>query len=257
MSRSWGRCQPISAERYGVHDELGVVGCRIASHARILVVDDEPQVTRVLTHVLTGHGYEVETANGGEEALARITPSLPELVIADLNMTHMDGLELCRRIRARSTVPIIVVSAAAEEATKVEALDAGADDYLTKPFGMEELLARVRARLRRPGGGLEDTSFDVGDFHVDVPTRQVVVRGQEVRMTPTEFDLLVYFAHHPNVVLTYGVLLKAVWGNAGYAKPEYVRTFIAQLRKKVEADPSHPKYFVTEAWMGYKFRPHG
>jgi two-component system KDP operon response regulator KdpE len=214
-------------------------------------------VTRLLSLVLTDHGYEVETAQDGEAALARVTPSSPQLVITDLKLSHMDGLELCRRIRARSTVPIIVVSAAAEVATKVDALDAGADDYLTKPFSMDELMARVRARLRRPGGGLEDASFDVGDFHLDIASRQVVVRGQEVRLTPTEFELFVYFAHHPNVLLTYGILLQAVWGNAGYAKPEYVRIFIGQLRKKLEADPSHPRYLVTEAWMGYRFHPHG
>jgi two-component system KDP operon response regulator KdpE len=226
--------------------------------SRVLVVDDEPQITRVLKTVLTSQGYQVRTAAEGESALSSLGEWHPELVITDLYMPRMDGVELCRRIRAVSAVPIIVLSVKGEERTKVEALDSGADDYVTKPFGTDELLARVRAALRRGAGQSEEaTSLDVGDFRIDLDGRRVHIRGNEVRLTPKEFDLFVYLARHPNRVLTHRTLLEAVWGEASQEQPEYLRVFMGQLRKKLEADPSNPRYLVTEPWVGYRFNPAG
>jgi two-component system KDP operon response regulator KdpE len=228
-----------------------------AESSRVLVVDDEPQITRVLRTVLTSQGYQVRTAAEGEAALSNFAEWRPELVITDLYMPHMDGVELCRRIRAISTVPIIVLSVKGEERTKVEALDSGADDYVTKPFGIDELLARVRAALRRGGAESDVPSFDAGDFRVDLEARRVHVRGQEVRLTPKEFELFVYLARHPNRVITHRTLLEAVWGEASQEQPEYLRVFMGQLRKKLEPDPSNPRYLVTEPWVGYRFNPNG
>jgi two-component system KDP operon response regulator KdpE len=223
---------------------------------RVLVVDDEPQITRVLRTVLTSQGYEVRTAAEGEAALANFREWRPELVITDLFMPHMDGVELCKRIRAMSNVPIIVLSVKGEERTKVEALDSGADDYVTKPFGIDELLARVRAALRRGAGETDTTAIDAGDFKVDLDSRRVHARGSEVRLTPKEFDLFVYMARHPNRVISHRTLLEAVWGEASQEQPEYLRVFMGQLRKKLEPDPSNPRYLVTEPWVGYRFNPH-
>jgi len=228
-----------------------------AEKSRVLVVDDEPQITRVLRTVLSSQGYQVRTAAEGEAALSSFVEWRPELVITDLYMPHMDGIELCRRIRAMSTVPIIVLSVKGEEKTKVEALDSGADDYVTKPFGIDELLARVRAALRRGGGEAEMASFDAGDFRVDLESRRVHAHGQEIRLTPKEFDLFVYMARHPNRVITHRTLLEAVWGEASQEQPEYLRVFMGQLRKKLEPDPANPKYLVTEPWVGYRFNPNG
>ncbi len=226
--------------------------------SRVLVVDDEPQITRVLRTVLTSQGYQVRTAGEGESALSSFMEWHPELVITDLFMPRMDGLELCRRIRAVSTVPIIVLSVKGEEGTKVEALDSGADDYVTKPFGMDELLARVRAALRRATSSAgEKPAFDVGEFRVDLEGRRVHVRGNEVRLTPKEFDLFLHFARHPNRVITHRTLLEAVWGEASQEQPEYLRVFMGQLRKKLELDPSNPRHLVTEPWVGYRFNPSG
>ena len=225
--------------------------------SRVLVVDDEPQITRVLKTVLSSQGYQVRTAAEGESALSSLADWHPELVITDLYMPRMDGVELCRRIRAVSGVPIIVLSVKGEERTKVEALDSGADDYVTKPFGADELLARVRAALRRAGSSKEGTSLEVGDFRIDLDGRRVHIRGNEVRLTPKEFDLFVFLARHPNRVLTHRTLLEAVWGEASQEQPEYLRVFMGQLRKKLEADPSNPRYLVTEPWVGYRFNPAG
>ena len=225
--------------------------------SRVLVVDDEPQITRVLRTVLSSQGYQVRTAGEGEAALSSFNEFRPELVITDLFMPHMDGLELCRRIRSMSNVPIIVLSVKGEERSKVEALDSGADDYVTKPFGIDELLARVRAALRRGGSDAEVASFDVGDFRVDLEGRRVHAHGNEVRLTPKEFDLFVYMARHPSRVLTHRTLLEAVWGEASQEQPEYLRVFMGQLRKKLEVDPSNPRYLVTEPWVGYRFNPNG
>ena len=229
----------------------------VAEKSRVLVVDDEPQITRVLRTVLTSQGYQVRVAAEGEAALSSLSEWRPELVITDLYMPRMDGVELCRRIRAVSAVPIIVLSVKGEERTKVEALDSGADDYVTKPFGIDELLARVRAALRRSGADADIASFDVGEFRVDLESRRVHARGQEIRLTPKEFDLFVYMARHPNRVITHRTLLEAVWGEASQEQPEYLRVFMGQLRKKLEPDPSNPKYLVTEPWVGYRFNPTG
>jgi two-component system, OmpR family, KDP operon response regulator KdpE len=230
-----------------------------AENSRVLVVDDEPQITRVLKTVLSSQGYDVRTAPEGESALANFKEWSPELVITDLYMPHMDGVELCRRIREMSSVPIIVLSVKGEERTKVDALDSGADDYVTKPFGIDELMARVRAALRRSGGPAtqEPASFEAGDFRIDMDARRVHTRGNEVRLTPKEFDLFVYMARHPNRVLTHAALLEAVWGQASQEQPEYLRVFMGQLRKKLEPDPSNPRYLVTEPWVGYRFNPKG
>ncbi len=225
--------------------------------SRVLVVDDEPQITRVLRTVLTSQGYQVRTAAEGESALTNFAEWRPELVITDLYMPRMDGVELCRRIRAVSNVPIIVLSVKGEERTKVEALDSGADDYVTKPFGIDELLARVRANIRRANGEGEAASLDAGDFRVDLDARRVHVRGSEVRLTPKEFELFLYMARHPSRVLTHRTLLEAVWGEASQEQPEYLRVFMGQLRKKLEPDPSNPRYLVTEPWVGYRFNPKG
>ncbi len=230
-----------------------------AETSRVLVVDDEPQITRVLKTVLSSQGYDVRTASEGERALVDLREFQPELVITDLYMPHMDGVELCRRIRATSTVPIIVLSVKGEERSKVEALDSGADDYVTKPFGIDELMARVRAALRRRGTPAVDepSSFEAGDFRVDMDARRVHTQGREVRLTPKEFDLFVYMARHPSRVLTHAALLEAVWGQASQEQPEYLRVFMGQLRKKLEPDPSNPRYLVTEPWVGYRFNPKG
>jgi two-component system KDP operon response regulator KdpE len=229
-----------------------------AEGAKVLVVDDEPQITRVLRTVLLSQGYQVRTAAEGETALSSFREWNPELVITDLYMPHMDGIELCRRIRAQSSVPIIVLSVKGEEQTKVEALDCGADDYVTKPFGIDELMARVRAALRRGGGSTEEpASFELGDFRIDLDARRVHAHGNEVRLTPKEFDLFVYMARRPNRVLTHASLLEAVWGEASQEQPEYLRVFMGQLRKKLEPDPSNPRYLLTEPWVGYRFSPKG
>jgi len=226
-------------------------------HRRILVVDDEPQITRVLRTSLSSQGYDLRVANDGETALEIMKDWTPDLVITDLSMPNMDGLELSRRIRAKLTVPIIVLSVKGEERTKVQALDAGADDYVTKPFGMEELLARVRANLRRrPGPGSDAPAvIDSGDFHIDSGAHRVTVRGREVHLTPKEFELLAYLARNPNKVVTHRTLLAAVWGGNSTEQVEYLRVFVGQLRRKLESGPNSRRYILTEPWVGYRFEP--
>jgi two-component system KDP operon response regulator KdpE len=223
----------------------------------ILVVDDEPQITRVLRTTLSSHGYDIRVANDGETALEMMKDREPDLVVTDLAMPNIDGLELCRRIRACSQVPIIVLSVNDQERMKVTALDLGADDYVTKPFNMSELLARVRANLRRtPPAPAGQSSIQVGDFKIDLQGRSVSVRGREVHLTPKEFELLAYFARTPNKVLTHRALLAAVWGPDSVQQPEYLRVFIGHLRKKLEAlGPASRQYIVTEPWVGYRFEP--
>ncbi len=224
---------------------------------RILVVDDEPQIARVLRRGLSARGYEVQTASDGEEALSTFSQWPADLVITDLSMPQMGGLELCRRLRKLSQIPIIVLSVKGEEKTKVEALDAGADDYVTKPFGMDELLARVRATLRRAPAAMtrEVREIELGDFRVDLEARTVIVRGEEIHLTPKEYELLVYLIRHAGKVLTHRVLLGAIWGGDYTEQTEYLRVFVGQLRKKIEADPSKPRYILTEPWVGYRFTP--
>jgi two-component system KDP operon response regulator KdpE len=224
---------------------------------RILVVDDEAQIARVLRRSLGARGYEVQVANEGEEALEIFAAWIPDLVITDLSMPNMGGLELCRRIRAISQVPIIVLSVKGEERTKVEALDAGADDYITKPFGIDELLARVRATLRRAPATADQQVkvLQVGDFRADLEVHSIKARGVEIHLTPKEYELLIYFIRHPNKVLTHRALLGAVWGGDYVEQTEYLRVFIGQLRKKIEPDPAKPRYILTEPWIGYRFNP--
>lgn len=226
---------------------------------RILLVDDEPQLTRVLRTGLTTRGYDVRVAADGSAGLKIFAEWQPHLLVTDLAMPNMDGLELCRRVRAVSQTPIIVLSAKGEEKTKVEALDVGADDYVTKPFGMDELLARVRAALRRAAtpGNAETTAtvLATGDFHVDLESRIVTVQAREVHLTPKEFDLLVYFINKAGKVLTHRTLLAAVWGGNYVEQSEYLRVFVGQLRKKIEPNASVPRYILTEPWVGYRFNP--
>lgn len=225
-------------------------------HRRILVVDDEPQITRVLRTSLSSQGYDIRVANDGETALEIMKDWMPDLVITDLSMPNMDGLELCRRLRPKAKFPIIVLSVRGEERTKVQALDAGADDYVTKPFSIEELLARVRANLRRaPAAGEQPSLIEAGDFRIDLPAHKVTVRGREVHLTPKEFDLLVYLAGNPGKVITHRALLGAVWGGQSTEQVEYLRVFVGQLRRKLEPDASSPRYLVTEPWVGYRFEP--
>jgi two-component system KDP operon response regulator KdpE len=221
----------------------------------ILVVDDEPQITRVLRTTLSTHGYELRVANDGDAALDVMKDWAPDLVITDLSMPNMTGIELCRKIRTRSQIPIIVLSVKGEERTKIEALDSGADDYITKPFSMNELLARVRAQLRRaPAGQSGVTTIEAGDFKIDLEAHSVAIRGKEVHLTPKEFELLAYLAQHPGKVITHRALLNAVWGGQSVQQPEYLRVFIGQLRKKIEIEDS-PRYIITEPWIGYRFDP--
>jgi two-component system, OmpR family, KDP operon response regulator KdpE len=229
----------------------------LSGKGNILVVDDEPQITRVLKTTLSSLGYGIRTAADGDEALQLMKEWTPDLVITDLRMPNMDGLDLCRRVRTKSRVPIIVLSVKGEERIKVEALDAGADDYVTKPFSINELLARVRAALRRSAvpGQLETSPIEIGDFRIDVAARSVAVRDREVRLTPKEFDLLVYLARHAGKVLTHRTLLGAVWGENSVEQPEYLRVFVGHLRKKLEPEEGAPHYILTEPWVGYRFEP--
>ena len=229
----------------------------MAERPRILIVDDEPQITRVLRTSLAMHGYEVQVANDGQAGLAAFDASKPDLVITDLSMPKMTGIELCENIRDRSQVPIIVLSVRGEDKHKVDALDKGADDYVTKPFSINELLARIRANLRRVKQEDEDLDpIEVGDFNIDLQTRVVSVKQKEIHLTPKEFDLLVYMARHPGKVLTHRALLNAVWGGQNVQSAEYLWVFINQLRKKVEPSAT-PQYILTEPRVGYRFRPEG
>jgi Response regulators consisting of a CheY-like receiver domain and a winged-helix DNA-binding domain len=225
--------------------------------SKILIVDDEPQITRVLRTALSTQGYTIRVAGNGVQGLETAHEWKPDLVITDLAMPEMDGVELCRELRAVSQVPIIVLSVRNQDRMKIEALDAGADDYVTKPFSIQELQARVRAQLRRTAAAPVDEKsvISLGDFHIDILQHRVIVRGQEVHLTPKQFELLVALARHPGQVLTHRALLHAVWGtNAD--QPEYLRVNIGQLRKKIET-AEEPHYILTEPWIGYRFRPTG
>jgi two-component system, OmpR family, KDP operon response regulator KdpE len=220
----------------------------------VLVVDDEPQILRVMRASLPIRGYEVLTASSGKEALDQLSKQVPDLVILDLAMPEMSGLEVCRRVREFSTVPIIILSAKGSESDKVAALDLGADDYVTKPFGMDELLARARAVLRRLST-TNDRVLSVGDVTIDIDEHRVIVGGKEIRLTPKEFDVLRYLVNNAGKVVTHRALLQAVWGWESTDQTEYLRVFINQLRRKIEIDASHPRYLITEPWVGYRFVP--
>jgi two-component system KDP operon response regulator KdpE len=224
---------------------------------RILVVDDEPQIRRVLRAALTAQGYEVRDARSGEGALEAVREHRFDLILLDMNMPGMGGLEACREIRETSEVAIIMLTVHDAEQDKVAALDAGADDYITKPFGMPELLARIRAAMRRLPA-TADSSTEVirlADVEINLATRRVISKGVEVRLTPKEFDLLQYLVANPDVPVTHVRLLQAVWGPDYGDQVEYLRVFINRLRKKIEPDPANPRYLVTEPWVGYRFVP--
>ncbi|HYK34634.1 response regulator transcription factor [Alloacidobacterium sp.] len=223
---------------------------------RVLVIDDEMQITRVLRAALSAHGYDVRTANEPEEALRLVQDWTPDLIITDLMMQGMTGVELSRTVRAKSDVPILVLSVRDQERSKIEALDAGADDYVTKPFSTQELLARVRAHLRRAPERNTNAPIETGDFIVDTAAHSVTVKGRPVHLTPKEFELLLHFARNAGKVITHRALLTAVWGAQSAQQPEYLRVFVGQLRKKLQGD-SDKEYIQTEPWVGYRFLPDG
>jgi two-component system KDP operon response regulator KdpE len=223
----------------------------------VLVVEDEPQVMRFLRATLPAHGYRVLEATSGTQAIVEAQTRQPDLVLLDLGLPDLDGLEVTRRIRGWSAVPIVVVSARGQERDKVQALDAGADDYLTKPFGTEELLARMRVALRhaaRVAGGGGEAVFEAGELRVDLGARLVYRRGEEVRLTRTEYRLLEALVQHAGKVLTHRQLLHAVWGPGSANETHYLRVYMAQLRHKLEDDPARPRQLLTETGVGYRLR---
>ena len=221
---------------------------------RILLVDDEPNIVGTLAPLLRTRGYDVFTALTGRAAIESIDRDKPDLIVLDLGLPDIDGVELCRRIRDDVTVPIVVLSARGAEGDKVRALDVGADDYVTKPFGSEELLARIRAALRRSEAAAPPSEPIVrGNLIIDRERFRVMRDGEEVRLTPKEFELLTYLAQHSGRVLTHRTILKAIWGPHAVDQPEQLRVLIGALRKKIEANPSTPAYILTEPWVGYRF----
>jgi len=223
--------------------------------ANILVVDDEPQIRRVMRSTLSTHGYVITEARTGEEALESMRKERPDLVLLDMNMPGMGGIEACREIRRTSDAPIIMLTVRNAERDKVAALDAGADDYVVKPFGIEELLARIRAALRRYSPGDALPSFISKNLTIDFETREVAAGNRAVHLTPKEYDVLKHLVANQGKPLTHRRLLQAVWGPDYGDETESLRVVINQLRKKLEADPAHPKYILTEPWVGYRFQP--
>jgi two-component system KDP operon response regulator KdpE len=220
----------------------------------VLLVDDEVSIQKAIAPLLRSRGYEVEVAGTGAEGLAIAAAHPPDLMILDLGLPDIEGTEVCRRIRLTSTLPIVVLSARGSEADKVAALDLGADDYITKPFGPEELLARIRVWLRRVLAEVPDDSGHVqlGDLTIDFDRRRLLRGGEEIRLTPKEFELLAFMARNPDRVLTHRAILKAIWGANAVDQPEHLWVLVAQLRKKIEPDPSHPSYLISEPWVGYR-----
>jgi two-component system KDP operon response regulator KdpE len=223
--------------------------------ARILLVDDEVSIQRSVNPLLGSRGYDVRAVGTAAQALAEFETWAPDLVVLDLGLPDMEGSEVCRRIRVTSAAPIIVLSARGAERDKVDALDRGADDYVTKPFGPEELLARIRTALRRTFEPDEPDTGQVraGDLVVDFDRRRVVRAGEEIRLTPKEFDLLALLARNAGRVLTHRVILKTIWGPHAVDQPEHLWVLVRQLRKRIEADPTHPRYILSEPWVGYRF----
>jgi two-component system, OmpR family, KDP operon response regulator KdpE len=221
----------------------------------ILVIDDEPQLRRAMRATLSGIGYSVIEAKTGEEALERLREIQPDLILLDLNMPGIGGLETCRAIRERSDIPIIILSVRNTETDKVQALDAGADDYVTKPFGIQELLARIRATMRRVPGSGDDSIRIVraGPLEIDFESRRVHLNGSSVRLTPKEFDLLQLLVSNPNKAMPHRKLLQTVWGPDYGDEVEYLRVFVNSLRRKIEPEPSKPQFLITEPWVGYRF----
>ncbi|HEX8837983.1 MAG TPA: response regulator transcription factor [Candidatus Acidoferrum sp.] len=224
------------------------------SPASILVIDDEPQIRRVLRTTLSTHGYEIAEAKTGEEALEWLRKQPPDLVLLDMNMPGMGGVEACREIRRASDAPIIMLTVRNAERDKVAALDAGADDYVVKPFGIEELLARIRAALRRYAPGDALPPFVSKDLSIDFEARQIRVRDRDVHLTPKEYEVLRHLVANQGKPLTHRRLLQAVWGPDYGEETESLRVVINQLRKKLEADPARPRYILTEPWVGYRFQ---
>ena len=226
----------------------------MAQGARILVVDDESHIRRSLCTNLERRGYAVEAAESGEEAVTAFSNRRPDVLIVDLVLPGISGIEVTTRIRQGSAVPIIVLSALGDERRKVEALEAGADDYITKPFGMEELLARIRSLLRRAAGAQgPDPAFVCGRMRVNFDRREVLLDQEPVKLTPTEYDLLKYMIEHAGKVLTHRMLLQAVWGEAYLDQAQYLRVFIGQLRRKIERSPGRPTFIITDPGVGYRF----
>jgi two-component system KDP operon response regulator KdpE len=222
--------------------------------ARILVVDDEPNIIATIAPLLRARGYEVFSAMSGRAALDAVDRDKPDLLVLDLGLPDMDGADVCQRVRESSSLPILVLSARGAEGDKVSALDAGADDYVTKPFGTEELLARIRAALRRVDGSTSTNEPIVrGDLVIDRERFRVLRGADEIRLTPKEFELLTYLAQHPGRVLTHRTLLKAIWGPHSVDQPEHLRVLVGSLRKKIEPNPASPQYILTEPWVGYRF----
>ncbi|HJZ76328.1 MAG TPA: response regulator transcription factor [Vicinamibacterales bacterium] len=226
----------------------------MTASARILLVDDEVSIQRTLTPLLRSRGYDVDVAATGAAALQAAAERPPDLIVLDLGLPDLEGSEVCRRIRMSATMPIIILSARGHETDKVAALDLGADDYVTKPFGPEELLARIRVWLRRIGGDdrTESGRVALGDLTIDYGRRRVLRADEEIRLTPKEFELLAFLARNANRVLTHRAILKAVWGPNAVDQPEHLWVLVAQLRKKIEPDPAHPRYLVSEPWVGYR-----
>ncbi len=223
---------------------------------RVLVIDDEPQILRALRINLSVRGYEVSTAATGAEALRVAAGHRPDVVILDLGLPDMSGIDVLAGLRGWLTVPVIVLSARTDSSDKVEALDAGADDYVTKPFGMDEFLARLRAAVRRAGSAVEDDQpvVETSSFTVDLATKKVTKGGTEVHLTPTEWGMLEMLVRHRGKLVGREELLKEVWGPAYAKETHYLRVYLAQLRRKLEVDPSHPKHLITESGMGYRFQ---
>jgi two-component system KDP operon response regulator KdpE len=222
---------------------------------RVLVVDDEPQMLRALGVNLRARGYEVDLAGTGEAGLRLAAEHHPDLVVLDLGLPGMDGVDVIAGLRGWTAVPIVVLSARHEERDKVRALDAGADDYVTKPFGMDELLARMRASLRRAAPAEEEALVTTPDFTVDLAAKRVTTAHGEVRLTPTEWAIVELLVRHPGKLVSQRQLLQAVWGPAYERETNYLRVYLAQIRRKLEPDPSRPRYFVTEPRIGYRFEP--
>jgi two-component system KDP operon response regulator KdpE len=223
--------------------------------SRILVVDDEPQLLRALGTNLKARGYEVELAATGEAALTLAARTHPDVVVLDLGLPGIDGTDVIRGLRGWTSVPIIVLSVRETESEKVEALDAGADDYVTKPFGMDELLARLRAALRRAVPGEEEAVVHTNDFDVDLAAKRVTTANGEIRLTPTEWAIVEILVRNPRKLVTQRRLLQEVWGPQYEKETNYLRVYLAQIRQKLEPDPARPRYFITEARMGYRFEP--
>jgi two-component system KDP operon response regulator KdpE len=223
--------------------------------SRILLVDDEAAIQRAVGPLLRSRGFEADIVGTGAEALKMFADETPDLVVLDLGLPDLEGTEVCRRIRAASRVPIIVLSARGAETDKVNALDLGADDYVTKPFGPEELLARIRVALRRVASeeDMETGQFRAGDLTIDYDRRRVLRQETEIRLTPKEFELLSLLAHNHDRVLTHRSILKAIWGPIAVEQTEHLWTLVAQLRKKIEPDPANPQYLMSEPWVGYRF----